>query len=281
MGNIRLKDLVRQFPVVTYYLVTFLISWSGALILIAPKLLAGEPVPKFTGLMMFPVMLLGPLAGGIGLTIITEGREGLKKLGYRLFRWRVPLRWYAFALIPPVLILGTLFILRILVSPVFTANFFPVGILFALPAGIVEEVGWTGFAIYRLSSKYKTLTTGIIVGIFWGLWHFPVIDFLGFATPHGKFLLPFFFSFILLLSAMRIIMVWVYRFTGSILIVQLMHVFFTGSLTMLGPANVTAGQETLWYASFSFFLWLTVVIVHMALRKTVKPGSLKIGQGIL
>ncbi len=280
MGNAQLNRLIRKFPAVTFYIVAFFISWLGAFSLAVPKWLAHEPIPKFTGLMMFPLMLLGPLAGGIGLTWIIKGITGLKKLWHRLFRWDITFRWYAFALLSPVLILVTLFILRIFVSPVFTPNFFPIGILFALPAGFIEEVGWTGFAVYKLSSRYNILTTGILVGILWGLWHLPVIDFLGFATPHGSYLFPFFLSFISLLTAMRVIMVWVYRFTGSILVIQLMHVFFTGSLTMFGPANVNAAQETLWYATFAVLLWLAAAVIHMVFRKTMKSGFIENEPGI-
>ncbi|MGH2565999.1 MAG: CPBP family intramembrane glutamic endopeptidase [Ginsengibacter sp.] len=212
---------------------------------------------------MFPIMLLEPAAAGITLTILTEGKTGLRNLFSRLFKWKISLRWYAIALvIPPCLILLTLFILRNFVSISFTPNFFPIGILFAVPAGIFEEIGWTGFAIYKMMSIKSVLKTGLIVGLFWGLWHLPVIDFLGAATPHGNYLLPFFLSFIALLMAMRLLMVWVYSFTKSILILQVMHIVSTGCLVILGPSKVTSGQETLWYALYAVLLWIAVLTIY-------------------
>ena len=68
-----------------------------------------------------------------------------------------------------------LLILRNL-SPVFTPNFSPLGILFSIPAGLLEEIGWTGFALPRLLAKKNFLTSTIIVGVSWGLWHLPVVD---------------------------------------------------------------------------------------------------------
>ncbi|MBN1639298.1 MAG: CPBP family intramembrane metalloprotease [Ignavibacteriales bacterium] len=37
-----------------------------------------------------------------------------------------------------------------------------------------EEFGWRGFATKSLLSKYNLLKTGIIIGIIWSLWHYPL-----------------------------------------------------------------------------------------------------------
>jgi hypothetical protein len=54
-------DWVKTHPVVSYFISTFAISWGGALAVITPKLLRGESIPKFTGLILFPMLLLGRL----------------------------------------------------------------------------------------------------------------------------------------------------------------------------------------------------------------------------
>ena len=47
-----------------------------------------------------------------------------------------------------------------------------IGLVVGLVTGIFEELGWTGFAIPRLRLRYGVLTTGLIVGVLWGAWHF-------------------------------------------------------------------------------------------------------------
>ena len=210
---------------------------------------------------MFPVMLIGPVAASTILTASLEGKQGLRDLISRLVKWKLPVTWYLCAFVSPCLMILVLLLLKNSISQAYSPNFFPLGFLFAVPAGFFEEIGWTGFALQRLLVKKKLIVAGTIVGALWGLWHLPVVDFLGAASPHGKYLLPFFLSFAALLTAIRVLMAWVYSRTHSILIVQVMHIVFTGSLVMIGPATTSPAQETLWYAAYAGSLTLLVVLI--------------------
>lgn len=254
-------DWVKTRPVASYFIFTFAISWGGALAVITPKLLRGESIPKFTGLMLFPVLLLGPLIAGLGMEAYVYGRRGLKDLFGRVGRVRVGAMWYAVLFIPPVLILSVLTLLRTFMSPSFAPNWFLPGLGFGVIAGFVEELGWTGFAFPTMAKKTTALWAAITLGVLWSLWHMPVIDYLGTATPHGSYWLSYFLSFTAAMTAMRVLICWAYANTGSILLAQLLHMVSTGCLVVLGPPRVTAGEEALWYGAYGIALWLVVAIV--------------------
>jgi membrane protease YdiL (CAAX protease family) len=143
---------------------------------------------------------------------------------------------------------------------------------FGLAAGFLEELGWTGYALPRMMIDHKPLKTGLVLGIFWGLWHLPVIDFLGAASPHGAYLIPFMAAFIAAMTAMRMIMTWVYSHVRSVALAQMMHIISTGSLVAFGPFGVTAAQETTWYTLYAVALWGVIALIALARRGTKKPS---------
>lgn len=264
---------IRRHPVLAYFALTFAVSWTAALLLVAGRLLRGEPIPKFTGILMFPVMLLGPLLAGIGMTALTGGRDGLRALGSRLRRIRVPARWFLVLLLPPALILAALALFRALVSPLYTPNFFFIGISFGIIAGFVEEIGWTGFALPALLRTRSTFASALLLGLLWSLWHAPVIDYLGTATPHRPYWLAYFLAFAAAMTAIRILIAWLYANTGSVLLAQLLHAASTGSLVVFSPAHVSAGQEATWYAGYAALLWIAVLAIRIRCGSTLRHSQ--------
>jgi len=255
------EAIIRRYPVVTYFALTFLISWTGALAVAAPHLIRHQPLPQMTGILMFPVMLLGPSLAAILLTKIVDGKSGLRVPFSQMFRAWVPPRWYTALLLPPAIVLIVLLFLERFVSPVYSPNHFFIGILFGIPAGFLEEIGWMGYAFPKMRSESNGLTPSILLGLLWALWHLPVSNYLGTATPHGDYWLPFFLAFSLAMTAMRVLIAWIYTNTKSVLLAQLMHVSSTGSLVLFSPARVTAAQEAMWYALYGTVLWIAVGVV--------------------
>src|SRR5258707_1675868 len=124
------ESLVRRHPVAAYFALTFVVSWTAALLVVAPHLLNREPLPKLTRILMFPAMLLGPSAVGIVLTWYLDGSAGMRDLLAGMLGIRFPLRWYAALLIPPAMILAILLGLKALACPVYNPNRFLVVVAF-------------------------------------------------------------------------------------------------------------------------------------------------------
>jgi membrane protease YdiL (CAAX protease family) len=163
--------------------------------------------------------------------------------------------------IPPVLVLSVLLFMQHFISPAYAPNRFLIGILFGLPAGFLEEIGWMGFAFPKMRLPHTGLAAAIVLGLLWSLWHLPVINFLGTATPHGAYWLHFFLAFAVAMTAMRVLICWIYTNTRSVLLAQFMHVSSTGSLVIFSPPGVTALQEATWYLIYGAALWLVVALI--------------------
>lgn len=267
------KTFLQRHPIASYFALTFAVSWTGALLVAAPHLLHDQPVPKMAGILMFPAMLLGPSVVGIALTVLVDGRAALRELFSRMRRVRFPLRWYAALLIPPALVLTILLLLKTFVSSVYAPNRFWIGVLFGIPAGFFEEIGWMGFAFPKMREKLPALSAAVLLGLLWGLWHVPVIDYLGTATPHGHYWFPSFLAFTAAMTAMRVLIAWLYSNTKSVLLAQLMHACYTGSLVIFSPPGVTAAQEVFCYALYAAALWLAVALVALTFgAKTLRSS---------
>ena len=256
------KVFVQRHTVLIYFSIVLLISWGAGLIVEGPKLIRHEPIQPTDALLLFPIIVVSVAVTGIALISSIDGKRGVQDLLTRMGRWRVSIGWYAVALLTaPALILLVLFLFSTLISPVFTPKLKLFFIVFGIFPGVLEEIGWTGFAYPKMRLKQSALGAGVLLGVLWGLWHAPVVDYLGGAAPHGAYWLPFFLSFIAIVTALRVLIAWVYTNTNSVLLAQLMHTSLTASLAVLGPASLTPGQETLWYAVFAGTLWIVVAIV--------------------
>jgi hypothetical protein len=146
-----------------------------------------------------------------------------------------------------------------------------------LLAGFFEEIGWTGFALPKLQVKNTPLVTGLIIGVLWGFWH-GFVDYLCNITSMGTLWLAYFiFGFVGAMVATRILIVWVYNRTGSILMTQLMHASSTGFLAALGISAASPFGPSGYALSFIVYaavLWLIVVVLIVRSLKTSKRQTI-------
>jgi membrane protease YdiL (CAAX protease family) len=151
------------------------------------------------------------------------------------------------------------------------------GIIAGLSAGIFEEIGWTGFATPELRKRQGMLATGLIVGFLWGAWHY-LVAFWGGGDDSGAFVLPLFLAqmlfYVAVLPAFRILMVWVYDHTQSLLVAMLMHASLTGSvLFFFMPEGIPDPALITWYLAMAAVFWTAAAVIVMASRWQLARSS--------
>jgi len=271
-----MKNLIKGHPVLSYYLLVFAISWGGILILIGgPNHIPGttEQAEK----LFVPALLImfsGPFISGILMNFLIEGKEGIRKLLSRYLRWRTEGRWFAIAVFTgPILVVAVLFGLSL-----FNQEFLPgiitvkdkIGsVIFGVGWGLIggglfEETGWTGFAVPQLRKRYSILSTGLIVGILWGIWHFMIAfwasNYLTGANSWTMFVAGFIAFYLLALPAYRVLLLLVYDRTGSLPVIMLMHAFLSASTLIFQPSS--SGEIAfIWNLVLGIILWIIIVTI--------------------
>jgi membrane protease YdiL (CAAX protease family) len=271
----KIREFARRHPVGLYFTFAFAISWVGTLLTAGPMFVRGD-TPELQDLAGTGIaMLAGPFLAGLAMTYLVKGSPGIRDLFSRIIRWRVAGRWYAALLIFPILILAISLALSAWAFPELRPTFFAPGILMGLFAGLVEEVGWMGFAFPMMKSKRSILATGIYLGFLHALWHI-VADFLGNYRAFGWYWLPCFAGFFVFVIALRVLIVWVYANTESLLLAQLMHASSSGFLSIFIPIGIAGVDWAVFYGVYAVVLSAValIVVARYGHSLTRQPGNL-------
>jgi membrane protease YdiL (CAAX protease family) len=258
-----------------FILITFSFSW----ILWLPSLLASNGLIQDTPFFrtLFILGSYSPTITGFILTGIYDGLDGVKLLWKRC--WHHYNRLYLFIAIflIPAFCLASYFLvyfttgveyqgfdleleLKMGIATFFTFLFFA--------GGLQEEIGWRGYALNHLQSMYDALTSSIILGGIWSLWHYPLFYING--TPYAN---ESFFSFMFSIIVISVLFTWLYNNTnGSILVAMIFH--STVNISYLKFLFITT---VLGRIVFSVFLNMTVVFVIVIFgSKNLVRGELNV-----
>jgi hypothetical protein len=255
--------------VLSFYVLAFAIAWAGMFLVIGgPGAFPGssEQVERlFLAVML--TWFAGPSIASLLLTVLLDGWTGLRQLSARMTKWRVGVGWYAVALLCAPLVSIAVSMALSLTSPAFLPNIFTTSDKAGLVAmaiaysliggGLLEELGWTGFAVPRLLPRHGILVTGLIVGVLWGAYHFSVIYWSS-GTIGVLPLAVLAAQLFAWLPAYRVLMVWVYERTRSLLLAMLMHAAATASMFILQPMNATGVTLLAFILAYGAAFWLLV-----------------------
>jgi len=277
-----IRAFIKTHPLLSFYALAFAITWGGLIMVVGgPSKILGSPDllgARFALVML--AWLAGPSVASILMTGIVYGRKGLRDLFARMTKWRVGARWYAVALLTAPLLVTAILLALSLSFPEYLPTILTTsdkgalllqGIVGTMVGGIFEELGWTGFATHTLLRRMRhgVLASGLFVGVLWGVVHLPVYYWPASSDLSGTLLMAVVTANILAwFPPYRILMVWVYDRTESLLLAMLMHGSATGSLVIF--ASLAPGLPLFTFLLvFGAVLWVVVGAVAL-----VKGGHL-------
>jgi CAAX protease family protein len=227
------STFIQKYPLAAFFLLVFGLTWS---FMIVDALGSRGLLPFRLPIPLLIVMGYMPTLAAMIVTGLTKGKAGVRALFSKLTIARVGIKWYAFAIFG----FGAMGILAILLSnllggsptsPILSEEMshFPGPIamvlnivMLYLVLGLIngEELAWRGFALPRLQAKYNALTSSVILGAIWGLFHLPLFFTTTGSSQAGASFLPFVYGTIIL----SILFTWVFNNTkGSVLLAYLFH----------------------------------------------------------
>jgi membrane protease YdiL (CAAX protease family) len=275
-----MKNFIRQHSLVLFFTSSFAISWIGILLSFGEEsihlfrgenVLAGEYSNQL--ILIWLSMLAGPGISGIFFTLMTKGNQGLKQLFGLLLKRRIHIKWYVVALLLfPVILLSVFYGLSL-----FSAKFYPAaalmpGLMVGLIGSFFEEIGWTGFAMRNLATRVGFMKTAVILGIVHSFWHLPA-DYLGSDDFYKELYFFHFILWIIALTVLRFVVIWIYKHTGSLLLAVLTHASFTGSQLMLTPPFLSGPETMLWYVIFVVALIVLASVIIIRDRALAATGA--------
>lgn len=247
-----MSDWIRNHRLPTYFVLTYAITWTiWAPMFAAARGWAAWAVPDA----LYYAGSFGPGIAALVLTGLIGGSAGVRDLLGRIVKWRIPLRYYAFAVLVPVALFVVSMVINRAVRGAWSdlsllgkADYLPVlgpagvFLVWLLSYGLGEETGWRGFALPHLQRDHPATTASVILAVFWSAWHLPAFFFRDAYLAMGPLGIP---MFLITMIFTAVVFTWLYNSTGgSILVVILFHAVFdwlavSGAAGPLAPAVMT------------------------------------------
>lgn len=255
----RLLQAIRRHPLRSFYLITFTISWIF--------LILAYGVFK-DSLFLAWIGMFAPALSALFITGVCDGKSGLERLLSRLFRWRVAWYWYAAIFgLPISLIGGTLLIHDGLPALLIWLKSLPALAPFLLGMTLLmalmtagEEIGWRGFALPHWQARFSPLTSSLILGFLWGIWHIPAALDPTYVLNRAPLALSS-SLFTLACMGLSVLYTWIWNNSGgSLLLMSLFHSFDNTLFTLTAPAYPYLIDQY-WY----YLIVLAVLLVPILL----------------
>jgi uncharacterized protein len=200
-------------------------------------------------LTIISILLPGTVIAAIVAQAYETGKTGLRGLLQRSTHWRVGWRWYGIMLGLLSIIFLPIIIYGLVKGPIPTTSQFSSVLIWLVPmflytflASGMEEPGWRGYLLPSLQTRFSAKKASIIVGIVWGIWHWPVflpIYMNTLSSPGGapQAIITLLIQLILYTAGSMLsealIYTWLYNRTGSAFLCILYHVLHNNAATYM------------------------------------------------
>jgi membrane protease YdiL (CAAX protease family) len=265
-----LGRLVARQPVVAFLVMAYAFGW--------PALLAGHYLGLSFLLASSLSVIFGLALPAFLVTAATGGKNGVRDLLRRCFRWRVGLRWYLLALLG--LPVGTLLAasafpglapLQALVEkwPLVFTVFVPSVLIPLMLIQLWEETGWTGFMQDTLQERHGPLLASVMAAPAFVLFHLPLV-----LLEASQIALALFQVAVqaIVVVFLRVMIMWLYNGAGrSVLIVALFHSAFN---SVTGSGYATRFIRELIAGPAALLISLAVLVVAAVLVTVFTRGRL-------
>lgn len=275
-----LKKLIAEKTIIVYFILVFILSWTIWIfayfftpVSFIAATLAGAWIPSLVALYLIYVN-----HGKVALITF------LKKL------W-VPVKWYWYGIVlfSIPLIYGMSVWLHQMMGGQIPPIKYPAGIPGETPVWLVvvisylvgiffggplaEDIGWRGYIVPKLHEKYSALSSAIIVGLLWMIWHVPFFFMEKGAQVVGY--IPFYW-FAPLTISWGVLFAWVYFNTNSILMPVLYHASINTTLGIFGATTLpdgTVNHQLMLIITLTTLMFVLLVVNVFGYAKLTRSKS--------
>lgn len=259
--------MLRRHPLVAFFVLTFVIAWGLAGLFWAvrtTRLFDGGTPSVIAYAMLYPA-IWAPTIAAVVVARASAGTDGLRRLKDRLLRVEVRWVWWVAAIGLPVVAqagaiavaegVSQLSIARLI--PDQAATFLTFAAITAVGGPLGEELGWRGFALPRLATRFGPVTAALVIGVAWVAWHIPAF----FVPEISEHVLPpglSYGAFAVITMAASVLMAWIVLQAGTS--VPLAMVFHFMLLYALAGVDPDPPPALMWAGAFCFAALAVVVL---------------------
>ena len=264
---------------INYVLLTYGFTWAFTIPLVL--------LYRFKFNQEFSPWLILFLPGAYGPSIIAlitrykeGGRAAMLSLLRRLLEWKLNWKWYLSLLLLPLAWVVLAYVIAtgnpavlLDINWLEVIKMLPLFLLLALPFGpLAEELGWRGYLLPLLQSKYSAIVSSILIGVVWTFWHTPMFWFPGAAIPSCLDLgVESMLLYLIQVVSLSILMTVVFnRSSSSVVLAVYFHMTFNASENIIfsgADAMSVELEQNIYYITVALMTLLAILSIILFMKK--------------